>query len=351
MSSLSPVVLCEMGRVEHSYSFPHDRFFRSYFRRPDILQALVEFVLPVEVAATLDFSKLHIEDASYIRQEEREWYADLSATVGLKGARPGGQGGKDSGSEGAAGAGEVAKSDKRAHSEGRGSARVYLLFEHKSYTDRWLPFQLHRYQMEIWEKEKRAKQPLSRTIAIAIHHGRSSRVFDSFESLFPQGDPGWLKKLTPSVPVTVVNLAALPKSAMPLAPPALAAGLWALKTAHSGLQAMLSRLDMLAGRWGEQLVRDNDFGKVVQYMAYVVPEQADEFKDQVENIVDNALLQEEMMTSLAENLIQKGQTERQYNVARRMLRKGYSIDEIVEITELPHEEVERLSLESQDSSD
>ena len=173
-----------MGQKEPSYSFPHDRFFRSYFQRPDTLQALVEFVLPVKVAETLDFSKLHIEDASYVRQEEREWYADLSATVGLKSARPGSRGGEDSG------AGR-SKSGERDHSSRRRSARVYLLFEHKSYTDRWLPFQLHRYQMEIWEKEKRAKKPLSRTIAIAIHHGRSSRVFHSFESLFPQGDPGW----------------------------------------------------------------------------------------------------------------------------------------------------------------
>ena len=90
-------------------------------------------------------------------------------------------------------------------------------------------------------------------------------------------------------------------------------------------------------------------------MAQVVPEQADEFKKQVDEIVDNTLLQEEMMTSLAENLIQKGRTEgreeRQYIVAERMLRKGYSIDEIVEIAELPREEVERLSFESQDSSD
>ena len=343
-----------MSQGEHSYSFPHDRFFRSYFQRPDILQALVKFVLPAEVATTLDFSKLHIEDACYIRQEEREWYADLSATVGLT----------DMGAGSDGGASEGTNSGESYHSGMRRSARVYVLFDHKSYTDRWLPFQLHRYQMEIWEKEKRAKKPLSRTIAIAIHHGRSSRVFQSFESLFPAGDPGWLKQLTPSVPMTVVNLAALPESAMPLAPPALAAGLWALKTAHSGLATMLSRLDMLAGRWGKELVRDNDFGKVVQYMAYVAPEQADEFKDRVEEIVDNTLLQEEMMTSLAENLIQKGwnegrqkgreegleeareeKAEQQRKTADRLIDRGFSVEEVAELTDLSIDEVREIAAE------
>ncbi len=48
--SRSPVVPDEMAsKYKGSPSgSPHDRFFRSYFQRPDILQALAEFVLPSE---------------------------------------------------------------------------------------------------------------------------------------------------------------------------------------------------------------------------------------------------------------------------------------------------------------
>ena len=54
--------------------FDENGFFYSYFQRPDILQSLAEFVLPSDLCAELDFSRLS-------SSEPREFAANVERSV------------------------------------------------------------------------------------------------------------------------------------------------------------------------------------------------------------------------------------------------------------------------------
>ena len=64
---------------------PHDRFCRSCFQRPDILQSLAEFVLPSDLCDELDFSRLRLDTDTHFEGKQSTRYSDLSATVGYRG--------------------------------------------------------------------------------------------------------------------------------------------------------------------------------------------------------------------------------------------------------------------------
>jgi predicted transposase/invertase (TIGR01784 family) len=54
-------------------------------------------------------------------------------------------------------------------------ALIYILVEHKSYPDRWAVFQLLKYMVRIWERERRASRganTLPVIIPVLFYHGR-----------------------------------------------------------------------------------------------------------------------------------------------------------------------------------
>lgn len=103
---------------------------------------------------------------------------------------------------------------------------------------------------------------------------------------------------------------------------------------------------------------DRNFDILIEYMWRLIPSEPGEFAASVGQMVDNALLREEIM-SAGQKLVEQGRKEgrskgreqglhegslkRAREDALRMLRKGYPVDDIVEITELSREEVEALA--------
>jgi len=64
---------------------------------------------------------------------------------------------------------------------------VYLLFEHKSYPDKWVAFQLLRYMVRIWDQQlhEDANRPLTPIIPLVVYHGRAKWTMGAdFASLF-----------------------------------------------------------------------------------------------------------------------------------------------------------------------
>jgi predicted transposase/invertase (TIGR01784 family) len=101
---------------------PHDRFFKDLLSRPKAATDFLSNYLPPEIAAPLDLSAPEIVKDSFIDEELRQHFSDLLYRVNLKSG---------------------------------GDALVYILFEHKSGPDEWVAFQLLRYEVRIWESERR----------------------------------------------------------------------------------------------------------------------------------------------------------------------------------------------------
>ena len=120
---------------------PHDRFFKEVLSRKEVARDFILHYLPADIVALLDVDSLEIRKDSFVDKELLERFSDLLYAVNLK--------------------------DK-------GSAYVYMLFEHKSFSDPLISLQLLRYMARIWEqalKEGKAR-PLPPIIPLVIYHGK-----------------------------------------------------------------------------------------------------------------------------------------------------------------------------------
>lgn len=118
---------------------PHDAFFKGTFSKKEIAIDFLENYLPNDVKKHVDLRSLTNQNGEYIDKKLRKDFSDLLYQV------------KIDGQEG----------------------YVYFLFEHKSYEDQKVIFQLLRYMSRIWEERydtKTKKVPV--IIPIVIYHGK-----------------------------------------------------------------------------------------------------------------------------------------------------------------------------------
>ncbi len=135
-------------------SNPHDHFFRETFSRRDVAVDFVRHYLPSDVVAQLDIGALHIVKDSFIDSDLREHFSDLLY---------------------------------RTHLRDGQDAYVYVLFEHKSYPEPLVAFQLLRYMVRIWEqalKQTKATH-LPPVVPVLVYHGSDVwRIDTRFQGLF-----------------------------------------------------------------------------------------------------------------------------------------------------------------------
>jgi predicted transposase/invertase (TIGR01784 family) len=121
-------------------SNPHDRFFKETFSQPEIAADFLANHLPAPVAAVLDLdpAALELVRGSFVDRALRPHFSDLLYRVRLQDGQP---------------------------------VFVYLLFEHKSFADPWVAFQLLRYMVRIWEQSRRRdpQAPLVPIIPIVVY--------------------------------------------------------------------------------------------------------------------------------------------------------------------------------------
>ncbi|HEY85379.1 MAG TPA: Rpn family recombination-promoting nuclease/putative transposase [Chloroflexi bacterium] len=117
---------------------PHDAFFKEVFSQKAVAKSFLENYLPSEITALFDLNTLIITRDSFVDRNLRAHHSDILYQVVL---RDGGQ------------------------------SYIYLLFEHKSYPDRQVAFQLLRYMMQIWEQQRAEKDKLFPIFPIVVYHG------------------------------------------------------------------------------------------------------------------------------------------------------------------------------------
>ena len=96
---------------------PHDKLFRKTYGDKENARSFLTNYLPAQVLKLVDLSTLEISKDSFIEKELADYYSDLLYRVMLK--------------DGSAGF-------------------IYLLFEHKSYYDKYVHLQLLEYMVKIW---------------------------------------------------------------------------------------------------------------------------------------------------------------------------------------------------------
>jgi len=116
---------------------PHDKLFRDTWSVLENARSLLHNYLPDQVLACVDLASLEISKDSFIEKELADYYSDMLYKVTLSGT----------------------------------SGFVYVLFEHKSYYDRYVHLQLLEYMVKIWRlhiKQNKKKEPESQQLPIVI---------------------------------------------------------------------------------------------------------------------------------------------------------------------------------------
>jgi len=133
---------------------PHDSFFKEVFSRKEVAADFLRNYLPTDVLACLDENSINLTKDSFVDNELATHLSDLLYEVELR-----------DGSD----------------------AYVYVLFEHKSFPDSEVAFQLLRYMVRIWEQACRQKQvrKLPPIIPVVLYHGVVNwKISKKFSALF-----------------------------------------------------------------------------------------------------------------------------------------------------------------------
>jgi predicted transposase/invertase (TIGR01784 family) len=128
---------------------PHDKLFRETWSDPATVRSFLQHYLPAAVLSIADLSSLEICKDSFVEKELREYFSDMLYKVNL--------------------------SDCPGY--------LYILFEHKSYHEKWIHLQLLEYMLKIWrqsmKRDKRAGLPV--VIPLVLYHGKKPWPSDGIQ--------------------------------------------------------------------------------------------------------------------------------------------------------------------------
>jgi predicted transposase YdaD len=148
---------------------PHDRFFRYVFADPEHATGELRTVLPAALAARLDWPSLRPLPTNFVDPELNERRADLLFSASVAGRE----------------------------------VLLYLLLEHQSSAEAFMPLRLLNYQVRIWGDYRR-DNPLARRlppiVPIVVHHSESGWAEGvAFETLL-DAEGALLETLRPHLP-------------------------------------------------------------------------------------------------------------------------------------------------------
>ena len=149
----------------------HDDFFKETFSIKENVADFTFHVLPPEVRELLDLSSLHLENQSFLDDELSSHFSDLIYKCDLRGSK----------------------------------IKIALLFEHKSYVDPDLPFQLNKYMVNIWNYNKKQKEAFIPVIPIVLYHGKKNWNPGSFSDCFTD-IPTEIKRFIPNFDYIFIDL-------------------------------------------------------------------------------------------------------------------------------------------------
>lgn len=252
---------------------PNDKLFRSAFGVPETAAAFLRAKLPETVAAAIDWPQLQRLPGTFIDTQFRASHTDLLFTA------------------------PVVDRD----------ALIYVLFEHQSTRDKWLPLRLLRYMVRIWEQRDRPDESeclLPAILPVVLSQNAQSWDIDPrFSSLLdiPRSLRDEIAPFVPDFSFHHFQLAEMPFEAIPGTPSGILV-LRAMKAERLG-----TLLDTMV--WDEELIRLAAPEIVELILRYILAGRVDrrDFNSKIISLKNHET--RSMAMTLAETLRQEGRQE------------------------------------------
>ena len=152
--------------MAHDVHRPHDKLFRTVFADQRQAAALLQAHLPESIAGHLRWSSLALQDRTFVDDDLLDSESDLLFSIKRTAGHP--------------------------------PAWLYVLLEHQSRPDRWMPFRLLKYCCLIWERARQQypnERRLRPIVPLVFYQGRRRwRHPTEFAELFgaPVRDWPWV---------------------------------------------------------------------------------------------------------------------------------------------------------------
>jgi predicted transposase/invertase (TIGR01784 family) len=287
---------------------PHDKLFREIWSKKENAIDFLKNYLPANLLDKINLQTLAIEKDSFVDKHLKESYSDLLYNVQFE----------------------------------KSKGFIYILFEHKSYPEKYTALQLLKYMVSIWElflkQNKGQKLPL--ILPLIIYHGTPQWKFGSrFLELLNITDDDF-KIYIPDFEFLLYDIshktddeirgAVLSRAVLML--------LGAIQKADFAkkLPEIFKLLD--------ELLKQERGLDYIRTILYYITQSTDKIQPEelARMIHQNLSAGEKIMPTIAEQWIQqgieqgmeRGKIEARLEDARKMLDKGFSLQDVLEITGL-----------------
>lgn len=191
----------------------HDALVKRTFSVPENAAGAIRSVLPDALAARIDWESLELEPGSFVDDEGRGRHTDLLFSALLDGQ----------------------------------SARIYVLFEHQSTVDRWMPLRMLVYMTRIWTSLREDGQSrLPVILPLVVHHSETGWIAPRRLSELLCGGEALLEEARAYAPdyELVDDLIRVPETELAQRPMAAHAKLvmWVLRAVRVGFDPALVRI-------------------------------------------------------------------------------------------------------------
>lgn len=158
---------------------PHDKFFRESFSYPQTAHDFLRDYLPQQLSQHFDLSTLNISKESFIDPDLQEYQSDVLYELTLNTSE---------------------------------TLNIYILFEHKSGPDKWVPLQLLGYLTRIWQKHpKKGRTYLQPILPLVVYHGEGEwRINQEFRGMFSEKLPPVFQPYLPNFRYWLLDLGNYP---------------------------------------------------------------------------------------------------------------------------------------------
>ncbi|SPR13846.1 Rpn family recombination-promoting nuclease/putative transposase [Orientia tsutsugamushi] len=289
----------------------HDSLAKTIMSDPVAAQEFLEYYLPTDFKSLIDLSQIKVEQESYIEESLKKKYSDIVYRVATK---------------------------------KHGNAFIYILIEAQSTVDYWTALRLWRYTLLLCERHKKEKTKLPLVYNLVIYNAPRN-LWDLFT------DSMIAKQLMTS-DYQLVDLQSMSNDEI-------------VKKKHIGmLEYMLKHIhqrDMLK-LWEEFLIKfkhvlilDKEKGYVYlrSFLWYTDTKLLESQQPELEQVLAKYLSEEEkgnIMRTIAAKYIDEGiaegieigEVKAKQELARNLLKAGFSVEFISENTGLSKEEVINL---------
>ena len=162
---------------------PYDRLFRRIFSSPEAGADLARNVLPSRYLQEIELGSVHLEKESFIDDDLKEHFSDLLMVFERKDTQEKGKREESS----------KVRDSRTTHANE--PLYLYLLVDHKSSPDRWVPFQLLRYVGNIYGKIQREHRRRNAEAHPSRHRSPPQKMPEVVPVVFYHGTERWKSPL------------------------------------------------------------------------------------------------------------------------------------------------------------